>query len=111
VAVVLGSTLRSWNDPRSFGDLKLNADVRSPVTARRQGVMFGSIRVGCSCAKRFSMNWINEVWSNTSESTQPPLLQGEITSIGTRTPSPYGPAAKLALPVKISLVVSTVESP
>jgi hypothetical protein len=39
----------------------LNADVRSPVTARRQGVMLDSINPGCSGAKRCSMNWISDV--------------------------------------------------
>ncbi len=39
------------------------------------------------------MNRMIEVWSKTSEHTQPPVLQGEITVIGTRTPSPYGPGA------------------
>ena len=41
--------------------------------------------------KRASMKRISDVWSNVSEHTQPPLLQGEITSSGTRIPSPYGP--------------------
>src|ERR1700761_9323200 len=41
---------------------------------------------------RFSMNWMSEVWSNNSELTQPPRLHGEMTSIGTRGPSPYQPA-------------------
>ena len=45
--------------------------------------MFGSIT-----PKRFSMKRIIEVWSNTSEQTQPPLLHGETITIGTRVPSP-----------------------
>ena len=49
--------------------------------------------LGSCTPKRRSMNRMIEVWSKTSEQTQPPLLQGETTSIGTRWPSPYGPAA------------------
>ena len=55
--------------------------------------MFGS-----RTPKRFSTKRMIEVWSKTSEHTQPPLLQGEITIIGTRTPRPYGPAACSPLP-------------
>ena len=62
---------------------KSNAEVRSPQTARRHGVMFGS----CT-PKRFSMNRMIEVWSKVSEQTQPPVLHGEITVIGTRMPRP-----------------------
>jgi hypothetical protein len=32
------------------------------------------------------------VWSNTSLDTQPPVLHGDTTSVGTRKPSPIGPA-------------------
>jgi hypothetical protein len=39
------------------------------------------------------------------------LLHGETTSIGTRWPSPYGPAGFAAEPAKISPVVSTVDCP
>ncbi len=45
--------------------------------------MFGS-----RTPNRFSMNRMIEVWSKTSEQTQPPVLHGEITVIGTRTPRP-----------------------
>jgi hypothetical protein len=62
---------------------KSNAAVRSPHTVRRHGEMFGS----CT-PKRFSMNRMIEVWSKTSEQTQPPVLHGDTTIIGTRTPSP-----------------------
>ena len=34
------------------------------------------------------MKRISDVWSNTSELTHPPVLQGEMTSIGTRMPRP-----------------------
>jgi hypothetical protein len=34
------------------------------------------------------MKRIRDVWSKTSEFTHPPVLQGEMTSIGTRTPRP-----------------------
>ena len=53
--------------------MKLKAEVRSPETARRHVVMLGSLT-----PKRCSMKRMSEVWSNTSELTQPPLLQGEI---------------------------------
>ena len=66
-----------------LGRRKSKAEVRSPQTARRQGEMFGSIT-----PKRVSRKRITEVWSNTSEFTQPPRLQGEITYIGTRAPRP-----------------------
>jgi hypothetical protein len=66
---------------------KSNAAVRSPQIARRHGEMFGS----CT-PKRFSMNCTIEVWSKTSEQTQPPVLHGDTTIIGTRCPSPYGPS-------------------
>ena len=65
---------------------KSNAEVRSPHTLRRQGVMFGS-----RTPNRFYMNRMIEVWSNTSEHTQPPVLHGEMTTIGTRMPRPNGP--------------------
>ena len=73
----------------SFGSAKLNALVRSPLTARRQAEMFGSIT-----PKRASMKRITEVWSNTCELTQPPRLQGEMMVIGTRGPMPYGRCSK-----------------
>src|SRR5215831_5527485 len=57
------------------------------------------------------MNRISDVWSNTSELTQPPLLQGEMTIIGTRTPRPYGPLAYCVLPAKISFTSGTVDNP
>ncbi len=43
-------------------------------------------------AVHFSRNWITEVWSETSEVTQPPRVHGEISSSGTRNPSPTGTA-------------------
>src|SRR5882757_5495167 len=64
---------------------KSNALVRSPQTARRHGEMFGS----CTPVQR-SRKRITEVWSATSEFTQPPLLHGETIVIGTRGPSPIG---------------------
>ena len=45
--------------------------------------MFGSLT-----PKRRSRKRITEVWSNTCELTQPPLLHGETTYIGTRGPRP-----------------------
>src|SRR6202000_842339 len=69
----------------SLGVAKLKHDIRSPTTARRHALMLGSIT-----PKRFSMKRIVEVWSNTCELTQPPLLHGEMTYIGTRGPRPNG---------------------
>jgi hypothetical protein len=66
---------------------KSNALVRSPQMARRHAEMCGSFT-----PKRRSMNRMIEVWSNTSEQTQPPLLHGEIARNGTRGPRPYGPS-------------------
>ena len=43
---------------------KSNAEVRSPQTVRRQGVMWGS----CT-PNRFSRNRMIDVWSNVSEQT------------------------------------------
>ena len=51
--------------------------------ARRHGVMLGS-----STPSRFSRNWISDVWSKISEDTQPPRLQGDTMSRGTRMPKP-----------------------
>src|SRR6478609_6875720 len=87
---------------------KSNAEVRSPHTARRQGVMFGS-----STPNRASMKRMSDVWSNVSEQTQPPVLHGETIRSGTRTPSPYGPTTPPeplgvpAVPLKSSLSSGT----
>ena len=76
------------------GAPKLKADVMSPVTDRRQAVRLGT-RMPVD-AKRLSMNRSIDVWSSTSEHTNPPRLfarlKGEITSMGTRMPSPIGAA-------------------
>src|SRR5450755_3340226 len=72
---------------------------------------------GSSTPNRASMKRITEVWSNTSEQTHPPLLQGETTSSGTRTPRPYGPATPFeppgvpAVPPNSSWSSGTVDSP
>ncbi len=67
-----------------LGVAKLKALVRSPHTARRNGLMLSSFT-----PKRASTKRSTEVWSNTCELTQPPRLHGEITYIGTRMPGPY----------------------
>ena len=51
------------------------------------------------------------MWSYVSEHTQPPLLHGETTSIGTRTPRPYTPGTKPWPPGYSSPSVDTVDSP
>ena len=60
--------------------------VRSPVCVRRQ-----RLRLGTSGPKRVSRKRSIEVWSKVCEHTKPPRENGEITSIGTRKPSPIGP--------------------
>src|SRR5512146_316837 len=85
---------------------KSNALVRSPQTDRRQAGMCGS-----GTPKRRSMNRMTNVASNTSEQTQPPRLHGEITSIGTRGPRPYGLVTNPVAPGKSSRSVETVEPP
>ena len=81
------------------GEVKSNALVRSPVTARRQALMFGQVAGLPIAVVHFSRNWITDVWSNTSELTQPPRDHGETTTIGTRKPRP------MAVPLTNSSVV------
>ena len=69
---------------------KSKALMRSPQTLRRQALMFGQIAGLPSASVHFSRNWITEVWSETSEVTQPPRVHGEISSSGTRKPRPTG---------------------
>src|ERR1051326_2466074 len=67
------------------GAVKLNAEVRSPQSCRRQALMFGS----CTPVQ-VSRNLIIEVWSKIWEQVYPPRLQGETMIIGTRAPKPMG---------------------
>ncbi len=98
----------------AFGLRKLKAEVRSPNTARRHGLMFDS----CT-PKRCSRKRSTEVWSNTCELTQPPALHGDTTNIGTRGPAPYDRPSGLSGEespvgfgtVKYSYCVVTVELP
>src|SRR5690606_3385347 len=69
----------------SLGFTKSNAEVRSLLTARCQAEIAGMVT-----PKRFSINCPTEVWSATSECTQPPLLQGDKIYIGTLGPIPQG---------------------
>ena len=64
---------------------KSKADVRSPQTARRHALIFGS-----GISNRASRNCNTDVWSKTCEHTHPPLVQGEMISMGTRGPKPIG---------------------
>src|SRR5690606_15863535 len=67
------------------------AEVRSPQTNRRQLLILVSFtRLPVFFSRKCSRNCKPEVWSNTSELTQPPLVQGEAITIGTRKPSPIG---------------------
>jgi hypothetical protein len=72
------------------GEAKSNAAVRSPQTLRRQALMLGETAGVPSAVVHFSRTWITEVWSVTSEVTQPPRVQGEIRMRGTRNPRPTG---------------------
>src|SRR5262249_44100859 len=72
------------------------------------GVMLDSIRSALRPANRVSRKRIKEVWSNNCEFTQPPLVHGETMIIGTRIPTPYGPAGGSAARGKISLGVGAV---
>src|SRR5579872_1787997 len=69
-----------------FGAAKLNALVRSPTVARRQALKFGT-----SAPNRVSRKRRIEVWSNRSEETNPPRVNGDRINMGTRKPSPIGP--------------------
>src|SRR5882672_9795272 len=70
---------------------KLKVPLRSPTTPRRHAEMLGA-----STPKRVSSSLSIEVWSKTSLDTSPPRVNGEHTIIGTRKPSPIGPATPLA---------------
>ncbi len=62
-----------------------NSEVRSPQIARRQELMLVSlIGFPVFLVRYVSRNMSTEVLSSTSEQTQPPRLQGEATSSGTR---------------------------
>ncbi|MNV49144.1 hypothetical protein D3C71_1410880 [compost metagenome] len=85
---------RTWSAPArvrlfksgsasSLGVAKLKAEVRSPSTARRHGLMLSS-----GTPKRASRKRSTEVWSKAWELTQPPRLHGDTTYIGTRGPGP-----------------------
>src|SRR5690554_372449 len=69
----------------SLGFTKSKAAVRSLLTARCQAEIAGMVT-----PNRFSINCPTEVWSATSECTQPPLLQGDRIYMGTRGPMPQG---------------------
>ncbi len=72
------------------GRAKSKTPVRSPTTLRRQTLMFGQRAGVPSAVVHVSMKRSTEVWSKTSELTQPPRVQGDMTSIGTRKPRPIG---------------------
>ena len=62
----------------------------SPTAASRHAEMFGTVTPWE--ANRAANSFSVEVWSNVSEATNSPRLNGETISIGTRKPSPIGPA-------------------
>lgn len=60
------------------------------MTLRRQALMLGHSAWVPRAVVHVSMKRSTEVWSKTSELTQPPRVHGDITIIGTRKPSPIG---------------------
>src|SRR3546814_2499304 len=76
-----GSTGKAASAPLA----KSKHEVMSPQTERCHGLIAGMVM-----PKRCSRNWPTEVWSKTSLLTQPPVLHGETTYIGTRGPRPNG---------------------
>jgi hypothetical protein len=90
-------------NPVATGEAKSNAPVRSPTMERRHAVSLGSSSPDTPLAANSVVRKrIIEVWSLTSEHTMgrhpadPGATglrdHGEITSMGTRGPSPTGPA-------------------
>ena len=90
---------------------------RTPRSGRRRRPAATGVMLGSSTPNRASMKRISDVWSNVSEQTQPPVLHGETTSSGTRTPRPYGPTTPFeppgvpAVPLNSSLSSGTVDCP
>src|SRR3954447_26858183 len=82
----MAETVEGSNGTDVSGLVKLNAVVISPTVARRHADRFGT-----SAPKRVSRKRSSEVWSKTSDDTNPPRLNGEITNVGTRKPRPMGP--------------------
>src|SRR5437763_1937691 len=72
-------------------DLRRGREARRDDAQRRLRAPRQALRLGTSAPKRVSMKRRRDVWSNTSELTKPPRLNGEIRSAGTRKPSPIGP--------------------
>ena len=55
------------------------------------------------------MKRITEVWSNTCELTQPPLLHGDTTYIGTRADRPQGRMLPLILSAAVRTLPTVLE--
>lgn len=60
------------------------------MTLRRHALMLGQVAGVPRAEVHVSMKRRTEVWSKTSELTQPPRVHGDITIIGTRKPRPMG---------------------
>ncbi len=73
--------------------------------------MLGEIAGLPNAPVHFSRNWSTEVWSETSEVTQPPRVHGEISSSGTRKPRPTGAGAVRPYPVKSVPLTNSSASP
>ena len=88
------------------GRPRCRVDVRSPAVRRRQGEMLGA-----RTPKRSSKKRSCDVWSNTSDATCPPRLNGESTSIGTRKPKPTGPRRPMASAGRFGWLKNSPEVP
>src|SRR5881398_549338 len=84
--MAVGTSVEGNDGTVSSGAAKLSALVRSPTTPRRHADRFGT-----SAPNRVSRKRSSDVRSKRSDATKPPRLKGEITSSGTRNPSPIGP--------------------
>src|SRR5699024_197471 len=81
-----------------LGSYRSNTVVKSPQTVLRHLLIFTcSILFPNFSFRKRSKNCKVEVWSNTSEQTFPPRLQGDAIIIGTRNPSPIGPVRAFPL--------------
>src|SRR5690606_11836376 len=70
----------------------LKTERKSPLMVLlHELILLSSIFLPVFLERNFSKNIMVEVMSQTSEFTQPPLLQGEATTNGTRNPKPTGP--------------------
>src|SRR3954469_9597063 len=84
--IAAGSGVGSVGSVLFLPPAKLNAVVMSPTVARRH-----ADRLGTSTPNRVSIKRSWDVWSNVSDETSPPRLNGDRIMHGPRKPSPIGP--------------------